>query len=515
MDSQHREKLQRHCRICNKILLDNERFSKSKFKEEIQLVFKVDIDKDSENIHPPFLCSNHKTLMHRARKCYSTSKSFSTNVSLHNFEEHSDNCSICFQSPCITEHSYSSDTANPNVGRPLKRKAGPGRGHEGQTKVYLSSTESVTAPDIQPNDQILSSFNQLESVEKLCFLQKLIQNLTEDERAFLAFELGGCEMGSVNADCQNIKVLYTDLDFLKSKNDFQAYVQNRNKTVVSFLKGVTGANNDSDKSMWYQLCHILESIYGVNNSCLVAPVSFLHNLVAYSISGSKSVATLNATTGPYGSYKTINSWLDKMACTTPECPEGCIVSVFDNDQVIGRRYQVTPNNKVKTSVITNCAWIQLDKDGSLQKQYLLPHNWFSLQGFEETIIGLRDDTFAQHETLEDIHYEQLFYILDGVIKAVTDEHKFEQGSYTDHIDDLVADKTAAEGHRPCPNCGALVKKGKRYCDNPNCNIHLRSAREAAEEPEPAEDASKTPKFRKINFKIDEKTNSASCRKLFK
>ena len=85
----------------------------------------------------------------------------------------------------------------------------------------------------------------------------------------------------------------------------------------------------------------------------------------------------------------------------------------------------------------------------------------------------------KHETLEDIHYEQLFYILDGVIKAVTDEQKFEQGSYTDHIDDLVADKTAAEGHRPCPNCGALVKKGKRYCDNPNCNIHLRSAREAA------------------------------------
>ena len=71
-----------------------------------------------------------------------------------------------------------------------------------------------------------------------------------------------------------------------------------------------------------------------------------------------------------------------MACTTPECPEGCIVSVFDNDQVIGRRYQVTPNNKLKTSVITNCAWIQLDEDGSLQKQDLLPHNWFSLQGFE-------------------------------------------------------------------------------------------------------------------------------------
>ena len=178
MDTQHKDELQRHCRICNK----------SKFKEEIQLVFKVDIDKDSENIHPPFLCSDLKKLMHRARKCYSRSKSFLQLMFL---------CTIlrsiltiapfAFQSLCIAEHSYSSDTANPNVGRALKRKAGSGRGHKRQTKVYLSSTDSVMAPDIQPNDQILFSFNQLESVEKLCFLQKLIQNLTEDERAFLAF----------------------------------------------------------------------------------------------------------------------------------------------------------------------------------------------------------------------------------------------------------------------------------------------------------------------------------------
>ena len=81
----------------------------------------------------------------------------------------------------------------------------------------------------------------------------------------------------------------------------------------------------------------------------------------------------------------------------------------------------------------------------MQEQDLLPHNWFGLQGFEETILGLRDCTFAQHETLEDIHYEQLFFILDGVIKAVTDEQKFEQGSYTDHIDDLFAEKTQRKG----------------------------------------------------------------------
>ena len=512
MEDKHKEELKRRCRVCNK-LVEDETCNKFKFREEFHLVFHIDIDRDHEEIHPPYLCQNHKTLMYRARSCLAKGKSFSTNVAVYNFVEHSSCCSICVQSSCAFEHSYSSEVPeSPNVGRPSKRKGGPGRGNEGNTKLFIANPDdSESPPEKQKTDLLLASFNELDSIEKLCFLQKLCKALTDDERILLAFEMGIFETENVRSDIQAIKSLYKDLDFLKTNNDYQQYAENRNKTVLSFLKGVAGVNDESDNSTWYQLCHILESIYGVSNSCFVAPMSFLHNLVTYSISGSRLVATMNATTGPYGSFPTISGWLDKMACTPPECPNGCIISVFDNDQVIGRRYQVTPNNRLKTSVITNCAWVQIDKDSDLQNQDLLPHNWFRLDGFEDTIVNLRDGTLAHHELLEDIHYEQLYYVLDGVIKTVKEEQKLEQGCYTDRIDTLVADKIAAEGHKPCPNCGALVKKGKHYCDNPNCNVHLRTARETAGESNQNDEEiqkPRAPKVRKIGFEIDEQTNAA-------
>ena len=92
---------------------------------------------------------------------------------------------------------------------------------------------------------------------------------------------------------------------------------------------------------------------------------------------------------------------------------------------------MTPNNKLNTLVITYCAWVQIDKDRNLQTQDLLPHNWFRLEGNEDTIVSLRDGTFAQHELLQEIHYEQLFYVFYDVIKAVKAEQKFQDGPHTD------------------------------------------------------------------------------------
>ena len=79
--------------------------------------------------------------------------------------------------------------------------------------------------------------------------------------------------------------------------------------------------------------------------------------------------------------------------------------MFDNDEVIGRRYQVNPNNKLNTLVITNGAWVQIDKDSNLQTQNLLPHNGFRLEGIENTIVSLIGGTFAQYELLQDNHFE--------------------------------------------------------------------------------------------------------------
>ena len=46
-------------------------------------------------------------------------------------------------------------------------------------------------------------------------------------------------------------------------------------------------------------------------------------------------------------------------------------------------------------------------------------------------MSLLGGTFVQHKLLQEIHNEQLFYALDGVIKAVKEEQKFKDGPYTD------------------------------------------------------------------------------------
>ena len=46
-----------------------------------------------------------------------------------------------------------------------------------------------------------------------------------------------------------------------------------------------------------------------------------------------------------------------------------IITGFDNDQFIGKTYTVQQDNKMKSSLITTCAYIQLDATVELQANY--------------------------------------------------------------------------------------------------------------------------------------------------
>lgn len=110
----------------------------------------------------------------------------------------------------MAEHLFCSGLETSTVGRPPKRKGGPGRGREGHTNFFLTSSDSV---------------DELDSVEKLLFTKMIIKKkcktITDDECMFLAFELGSCEIANVRSDCQKVKSLYKDLDFLKDNKNYQ------------------------------------------------------------------------------------------------------------------------------------------------------------------------------------------------------------------------------------------------------------------------------------------------------
>ena len=68
----------------------------------------------------------------------------------------------------------------------------------------------------------------------------------------------------------------------------------------------------------------------------------------------------------------------------PSCSNVDIVIGFDKDQVVGKTYTVQPNNKVRSSVVTTTAFIQLDATGALQtNENFSPGVWLGDQHLDK------------------------------------------------------------------------------------------------------------------------------------
>lgn len=67
----------------------------------------------------------------------------------------------------------------------------------------------------------------------------------------------------------------------------------------------------------------------------------------------------------------------------------CNIYIYDNEQVVGKTWNVKPNNKVKCSVITNIAVAGLNETVSIQvKKDVHPKEWFCEQRLLETVDKL-------------------------------------------------------------------------------------------------------------------------------
>ena len=78
----------------------------------------------------------------------------------------------------------------------------------------------------------------------------------------------------------------------------------------------------------------------MNNPALVAPVSFIKNVLQYQASKSR-VCDMNGLVGPFGSYPTVSNWLASQSTQPiPFSLSDCQLA-FDNDQVVGKSWQIT------------------------------------------------------------------------------------------------------------------------------------------------------------------------------
>ena len=97
--------------------------------------------------------------------------------------------------------------------------------------------------------------------------------------------------------------------------------------------------DDSSRSN-FLLAKLIEQICKCHNSCLVLPLGFCENLVTYKFSNNALLLALNSSTKPCGSHMFLSTWLNKAAESEIKFPNGIVRVVFDNEQMIGKCYQV-------------------------------------------------------------------------------------------------------------------------------------------------------------------------------
>lgn len=203
-------------------------------------------------------------------------------------------------------------------------------------------------------------FSILEYFEE--FLGAVSNNrLTSDQLSSLSYALGKTQTKAVYEDTVTSGSQYKDVDYLETFN-LKDWLQERNHVTVNFIKGIC---NDACEEI--RLAKTVESIYGCRNNSFVSPMSFSQNLLGYYITGSKSALRIGCKGSPSGSYTTVQNWISEQSKDAIECPQNAdVVTFFDNNQVLEKKWKVEVNYKGKASVVTTMVHIIPDIESNIQ-----------------------------------------------------------------------------------------------------------------------------------------------------
>ena len=198
-------------------------------------------------------------------------------------------------------------------------------------------------------------------------------------------------------------------------------------------------------------------------------------LVTYSFTKSKSACNVLGTAIPGAKYATIYNFItDFNIGNEADCPDGDVIFMFDNEQVIGKSWNVTANNKVKMSCITNVAVVKVTNNKDIQKnENLKPGNWLTTNEHQNIISDMceTEPNTPSSSFINDIkqaHYKELYHVLDLAIEQVSEELNCD-GNSNQWIDDIDKDIERLEFEKQfkkCPRCNYLLEKSKRKC--PQC-----------------------------------------------
>ena len=147
--------------------------------------------------------------------------------------------------------------------------------------------------------------------------------------------------------------------------DVNKWNESRTEELRNLLKVI--CKLDDTLHLNYLLANLIEQIYKCWNSRLVLPLSFQEALVIYKPSNSAQLPALNSKSKPSGSHTYITSCLNKSAANEIEFVTGVVQTVFDNEQVVRKKYRVKADQStVPSSVVSSSIYLSIDKTSDIQ-----------------------------------------------------------------------------------------------------------------------------------------------------
>ena len=106
-------------------------------------------------------------------------------------------------------------------------------------------------------------------------------------------------------------------------------------------------------------------------SVSVLPFHFREVVLVYSLTRSRMALSLLAAGSPNGSYTAVRKWLEQLGKLEGQtCTQsGDILAIFDNNQVLQRRWRISVDNTVQSSVVTMLMFIQIDAEVGMPPNY--------------------------------------------------------------------------------------------------------------------------------------------------
>ena len=151
--------------------------------------------------------------------------------------------------------------------------------------------------------------------------------------------------------------------------------------------------------------------------------------------------------------------------------------VFDNNQVMQRRWQISLNNDVKSSTITMVAFLEMPQVTLMYSPQFTPAEWMWSQFPADGLEQLFNREALGRRYLYQYHLHP--WLTEILVEVAEEQLALRNGQFEDPVDKSVRDKKHSKEFKTCLNCGDInMPRRNRLCRNCNTTISAARFREA-------------------------------------